>query len=610
MYQTHLEAYWREYWQPPAQLNVWQWAEQNLEFSARSSAMPGRYRSNVTPYVRQILEDFKNPTIRRLNLCFGAQSAKTTTLLVAMAYTIDQAPGPALFVMPSLDMARSFSENRLQPLIEDCPALARHKTDNRHDFKKTELLLDRCSIFLQGANSANQLASRPIKYLLADEVDKWPEQTSKEADALSLALERVKTYRDHKVVVSSTPTVPTGQIWQAYLAGDQRRYMVPCPLCGSMFALEWEHIHWPEGADIDRIRRETHLECPHCSGAIREKYKSAMLQNGDWQAQNSNAAPQVRSYHLSELYSPWTRWGDLAIKFKDAAESAKTGSPGALHNFINSSLAQPWEPREGQSNNGDTLLQLRDDRPRGMIPADVLGITAAVDVQDHGFWYIVRAWGRHLESWLVYEGFLPDWEDVHNLLTSYNLTNARGQQHNINFALIDSGGHRTAEVYEFCRQVPAVAPSKGEQRMTQPWKLSKLDHFPGNGAVIPGGLHLYRLNTTFYKDMLQSKTQIAPADPGAFHLHGDIRPESDYIKHMCAEYRDDQGLWRCPGGRRNDLFDCEAMALAAADIVGIRNWRLSSEENKPEKKQRRIISRGINTEGPGWFDGSRPRKLW
>jgi phage terminase large subunit GpA-like protein len=611
MLHQRLSEYWNTYWQPPAQLNPWQWAEANLEFSSRSSAYPGRYRSTLTPYVQQILEDFKNPTIRKVVLCWGAQSAKTTTLSVALAYTIDQAPGPALFVMPSLDMARSFSENRLQPMIEDCSTLARHKTDNRHDFKKTEFILDRSSIYLQGANSANQLASRPIKYLFADEVDKWPEQTSKEADALSLAVERVKTYRDHKVVISSTPTVPAGQIWQNFIEGDQRLYMLPCPLCGSMFALEWEHIHWPETKDTERIRKETTLQCPHCNGHIAEKHKATMLQHGQWQAQNPQAPPEVRSYHLSELYSPWTRWGSLAVKFIQANEAAKKGSPGALHNFVNSSLAQPWEPREGQRNDENNLLQLRDDRPRGLVPRDTLGITAAVDVQDHGFWYIVRAWGKDLESWLLYEGFLPNWDSVTDLLTRYELKDSAGEEYKINFTLIDSGGHRTAEVYDFCRRYPGTAPSKGEQRMAQPWKLSKLDHYPGSGAVIPGGLKLYRLNTTYYKDMLQSKTQIAAADPGAFHLHEHIQPESDYIKHMCAEYRDDHGVWRCPGSRRNDMFDCEAMALAAADIIRVANWKpRTPQKNNPEPPQRNIRSRGVSRNKPGWFEGYLPDRLW
>ncbi len=594
-----LKGWWSDYWQPPAQLNPWQWAEALLVFSARSSAFPGRYRSSITPYVRQILEDFQNPEIRRIHLCWGAQSAKTTTLSVALAYTIDQAPGPALFVMPSLDMARSFSENRLQPLIEDCEALARHKTDNRHDFKKTEFILDRSSIYLQGAQSANQLASRPIKYLFADEVDKWPEQTSKEADALSLAVERVKTYRDHKIIVSSTPTVPSGQIWQAFMAGDRRRYMLPCPLCGALFALEWEHVKFPATADADTLRKETFVECPHCKGSISERHKALMLQHGEWQAHHPAAAPEVRSYHLSELYSPWSRWGDLAVKFVQASQAAKTGNPGALHNFINSSLAEPWQPEEGQRADDDMLLNLRDERPRGLVPQQTLGITAGVDVQDHGFWYVVRAWGADMESWLLYEGHLPDWQAVAQVLTGFKLVDSTGQQYEINFTLVDSGGHRTSEVYDFCRRMPGVAPSKGEQRMAQPWKVSRLDHYPGSGVAIPGGLQLYRLNTTFYKDTLNSRTHIAAADPGAFHLHGEIQPGGDYIKHMVAEYRDESGIWRCPSGRRNDLFDCEAMALAAADIIRVGSWK-PRQEAAPAKQQERS--------GPEWFQSR--RRFW
>ena len=131
-----LDEWWEEYWQPPALLNPWQWAEKNLVFSARYTAYPGKYSSALTPYVRDILEDFQDPTVRNIYLCFSAQSSKTTTLSVALAYVIDQAPGPALFVMPSEKAACSFSDNRLQPLIEDCETLSRHKNRQQARFQE------------------------------------------------------------------------------------------------------------------------------------------------------------------------------------------------------------------------------------------------------------------------------------------------------------------------------------------------------------------------------------------------------------------------------------------------------------------------------------------
>ena len=133
---TALTRWWQAAWSLPALLNPWQWAERELEFSVRVSPMPGPYRTGMVPYVREPLESFHDPGIRKIVLCWSAQSSKTTTMQVALAYTIANAPGPALFVMPSLEMARSFSENRLIPLIEDCPALSIHKTGDRHDFKK------------------------------------------------------------------------------------------------------------------------------------------------------------------------------------------------------------------------------------------------------------------------------------------------------------------------------------------------------------------------------------------------------------------------------------------------------------------------------------------
>ncbi|MFZ2958566.1 MAG: terminase gpA endonuclease subunit [Candidatus Ozemobacteraceae bacterium] len=572
---TSLDNRWCEIWTPPANLNPWQWAEAELELSARITAQPGAYSTLATPYVREPLEAFADPAIRKIILCWSAQSSKTTTLTAALAYAIANSPGPALYVFPSLEMARSFSENRLMPLINDCPVLARHKTHDRHDFKKTELILSRQTIYLQGANP-NQLSSRPVKYLFLDETDKFDayDTQKSEADLISLAVERTKSYRDHKIVITSTPTIPENPIWVQFKSGDQRYFHIPCPICGTFFKLEWRFVKWPDIEDIEKIRNNTWLECPHCAGRIEEKSKNRLLSGGTWQAENPTGNPDTRSYHLNELYSPITRWGTLAVKFIEATKEAKKGLCGPLHNFVNSSLAEPWEVIQ-EDRKPDAILSFRDLRPRFTVPNDVvLGVTAGIDTQDNGFWYAIYGWGRDLEAWLLAEGFADSWETLESSVFKSIFISPSGQKHIVCSAFIDSSGHRTKEVYDYCRRNKRAKPIKGEQELSGPWKVTTIDTYPGTNNPMPSGIHLIRINTQFYKDTLASKLELLPEQPGAIHFHKDI--SADFTSHMAAEYRDGKGIWRCAKHKRRDLWDCSVYAMAAADMFRIQLRRTAA----------------------------------
>lgn len=193
------------------------------------------------------------------------------TMLVMLGYAVDQDPGPVLLVQSSM--------GRGQKLQQEPPAASTgglHGPCQAQDRRQVRLFsggnggLDTCSIYLQGAGNPAQLASRPIRYLLADEVDKWPDESKKEADALSLGHGAHEAFPNHKAVLASTPTIARGLTWQAFKAGDQRRYHVPCPAAGHFFVLQWQQVKWPEASAAKAVVDQTWLECPHCQGAITE----------------------------------------------------------------------------------------------------------------------------------------------------------------------------------------------------------------------------------------------------------------------------------------------------------------------------------------------------
>lgn len=577
---------------PPSSMNVWEWAEEQLTISPRVSSSSGKYRSSLTPYVRDPLNDFQDPHIREMTLCWAAQTSKTTLETVALAYTIDQAPGPTLFVMPSKDIAQSFSETRLQPIIEDCEVLNKHRLEDRHKWKKCEMYLDNCNLFLVGANSPSNLASRAIKYLYLDEIDKYPPLAKKEADPVSLAIERTKTYPDRKIFRTSTPTVEGGAIWQAYLSGSQHRFFVDCLHCQKPFTLEWDFMKWDDLDNDDDAEKTVRVECPSCGGRITEAGKRRIVSHGHWERTNDKAPAWHISRHLSELYStlPGSTWGGLMRKFIKASRKAKSGDTRELQNFINSSLALTWKPESAKERKPDDMWLLRDlDRGRGVVPnyMPVAGMTAGIDTQDSGFYYCIRAWGggETMESWLVREGFCDSFEALSRILFGSRYCDASGRQYVVNAAFMDSQGHRASDVYEWCRDHRDlfVRPTKGEQRLATPYVPTNLDTFPDSRRPIPGGLQLYRINTTFYKNWLARKSRISLDDAGAWHLHAEVGEE--YIKMMTSEYCDEDGIWQCPKGKDNHYWDCEVLALAAADWAGIKTWVVEDDNSVEEKRE-------------------------
>jgi phage terminase large subunit GpA-like protein len=185
-------------------------------------------------------------------------------------------------------------------------------------------------------------------------------------------------------------------------------------------------------------------------------------------------------------------------------------------------------------------------------------------------------------------GFVDSFAALAEVLWGSDYLDADGNRYAVRRALIDSGGHRTGEVYDFCRLHPRqIWPSKGEGRMAATLqRASKIDTYPGTSRVIQGGIHLVLLAVNPYKDQLAAKLAVARTDPGAWQLCAECSDE--WARHMTAEVVDPKtGLWINPAGRPNHAWDCSVLNIAAADMKPeIRFWRKQSasvELPEPER---------------------------
>lgn len=516
------------------------------------------------------MDRFTDPLIEKIVLCFGAQLGKTETELNMIGYALDQTSFPTMMVYPTDTIAKFASDKRVQPMIKSVKSIS-----DKFDEGSKLLELDFNNgnyMVLVGANSPSSLSSRSIKYLFFDEIDKYPAFAGKEADPIKLATERTKTFVDKKIVMVSTPTVESGNIWQAFMSANERRqYYVPCPHCGVSQVLKFKQIKWPEehNDNKDMIRDTAYYECEHCGERIYDKHKMEMLRSGEWRAVNKSQS-KVRSvsYHLSSIYSPWVTFGDVAYEFKNSKDT-----PATLMNFINSWLAEPWKSSKTKSTQNLEFTQ--SSYPCGVVPDKAVLLIASVDVQLDHFWWEVRAYAPGVKSYLIDYGQASTWEDLEEIIINREYPSEYGEPRQVMKAGIDSG-FRTDEVYQFCSKFPEVCiPVKGSSNhstMAAPYTMTSLE----KGVV--GGLKLYVLNTDYWKDFIFAR-MIRPADEvGTIHLYKDCPQE--YSDHLRSEEKQEirnvktgavTVQWKpLTSHPVNHLLDTCTYNAAVADIAGVK----------------------------------------
>lgn len=430
-----------------------QWADRYRMLSAESSAEPGRWHTDKAPYQREIMDAIGDAHIRRVVIMCAAQLGKTELLLNILGYFMAYAPAPILVMQPTLDMGQTFSKDRLAPMIRDTPVL-RGLVDVKSRYAGNTILKKNFPgghITIVGANSATGLASRPIKVLLADEVDRYPGSAGTEGDPLSLAQKRQTTFWDKKTVMVSTPVIKGhSRIETEYNQSTREEWNVPCPECGHYQPFVWANLIF----DPDDLQKEIVYKCERC-GCVANEYRwKQQSQQGRFVAENPGA--ETRGFHLNTLASTFCGWKEIVQKFIVAKEQLDQGNPEGMKVWVNTELGETWEERGEQVE--DTELFNRREIYDAVVPEEVLVLTAGVDVQDDRFEVEIVGWGVGKESWgiryqKIYGDMLKEqvWEDLDAFLQTV-WCKKDGTALRIISCCIDSGGHHTDQVYRFTKE--------------------------------------------------------------------------------------------------------------------------------------------------------------
>lgn len=597
---------------PDPDRTIDQWADEKRVLPPETSAEPGPWRTSRVPFTREIMQALSPiDPCQEVTFVAGTQVSKTETGNNFIGFIMDEAPGPAMMVLPTSNTGKRSSRTRLAKMIESTPSLRGKISDSSRDKTNSATMKEFPGgvLVIAGANSAAELKSMPVRYLFEDEVDEYPDDVDGQGPADELAEKRTDTFVRKKIFRTSTPTERgRSKIWRHWERSDKRSYHVPCPHCAHEQTLVWDQVRWETRkvwevtlADTGEIREvdagtdgaierdtgelvDTWYECASCAARVEEYEKTGMLEAGRWIA--ANPASRRRGYHLNALYSPvgWFSWRQ-AVEKKIEADKDPTGF--LLKVWTNTVKAEPYSDTGDQA----TFLEIKSRAEAyalKTVPVGGLMLTAGADIQANRIEVAVKAWGRGEESWLVdYQVIFGDtetpdpWERLAAYLKDTQFRHEYGVPMRVIAAAVDTG-YRTQMAYDFCRRykhrnIIAVkgVPRPGRSILGRP-SLQDVSH---RGVAIKRGVQLWPLGVDTGKSRIYGRLKILEPGPGCMHFPLGLPDE--YYQGLVAERQITKyqhgypvRVFELDAGARNEPLDCENYNLGAFVYAGGQraNW--------------------------------------
>ena len=570
---------------PPPRLTVSEWADTERRLSPESSAEPGRWSTARAEYQRGFMDAISDPRVREVVGVFASQTGKTDCVLNIIGYHVQHDPAPILLIQPTLEMAEAWSKDRLAPMLRDTPALrglvkdARSRDSGNTIRHKT---FPGGHLTAAGANSAASLASRPIRILLCDEVDRYAPSAGTEGSPIKLAATRTAAFWNAKRVYISSPGIRgASQIEPLWMQSDQRRYFVACWKCGTYQTLRWDQVEWDKGPQGEHLTDTARYVCESCGAHWDDHQRWSAVKKGEWRATAPFAG--VAGFHVSALAAPWEsrKLANLARQWIEAQ-----GSPELLKVFVNTVLADWWEEtfetvdETGLLSRREQMVE-RDGRHE--VPAPCALVTAGVDVQDNRIEVSTYAWGSGEQSWcLGHQVIFGDpsasttWQALDEFLRRPWPRELGGVDYTRG-ACVDTGGHHTQAAYDFCAprfRLPTpdgglayVFAIKGQTGAGELW--------PRAASKATTKVPLWPIRVDVGKEQVYGRLSIAEPGPGFVHFPTTLGQE--FFTGLTAEKvetrTDRKGYrvrtWKLKySGARNEPLDCAVYAYAA--LCGLR----------------------------------------
>lgn len=582
-------------------LTVSQWADRHRMLTSGTNA-PGPWRTAMTPYLRDIMDDLSEHSPARLVVFEkSAGVGGTEAMFNWIAYCMHHLGNrDMMVVLPSLELRdRSFNP-RLSKVIKQSPALADLvRSASRSSANRADILEygSDCRIIKAGANSADSLRSDHLPYVICDEVDAYKWDVGGEGDPMTLIENRQRTFTRAKTLLISTPTNDgLSRIDDAYRRSDRRRYHVRCPDCGTYHHLQFRNLRWATAQSLDgesateqKVVTAAWMVCPECGVEIREGSKPQMLESGRWIAERP-AIKLIRGYHINALYAPvglGLTWIKIAQKWLDVQSDT-----AGLKAFINTYLGEVWR-EEGDGADANALIARVEQWDPEQILATVrpLRVVAGVDVQKDRLEATVAAIGEGEQAWVLEHEILPGdtaqpavWESLAEFLADWR----------VRAACIDAG-YNTSMVQAFCSRRPWAIPTKGIPGKGRPLIEDDRKRRMRLRNRTKRGQPVEPIGVDQAKAIIYSRLRLQKPGPGYIHFPQTAAFDDEYFAQIAAE----ELRTKVRNGRpfaewvqirpRNEALDCMVLALAAHRLAGILQQPAQQggqEQDKPRAVRR------------------------
>lgn len=535
----------RELWQyisknglkPLPKTSVSNWADNHRMLSSGISAEPGKWKTSRAPYQKDIMNAFTEPGIHRVVVKSSSQIGKSDMMNNVIGRFAHLDPCAIMMIQPTIDMAQDYSKTRIAPMIRDTKVLNNLFYDVKsRDANNTILskVFPGGRLIMCGANSPAGLASRPIRILLADEVDRFPDSAGTEGDPVDLAAKRMTTFWNSCMGLFSTPTNEgSSRIDEEYLAGTQEEWQHKCPNCGEYHLLrhidmtvDYKEIKTPSGKKTV-IVNDVKWRCPHCGFSFSEKEMKQTPQK--YISRNADALKNgIRSFFVNGFTSPWMTWTRIMREWLEAK-----GDPEREKVIMNTVFGESYK-QKGAFEDEQIFLRRRESYG-AELPNGVLLLTAAIDTQDNRLEYEVVGWGKEEECWGIRKGIVlgaPNqartWKEIDSILDkTYHFADGKGLK--VVRTFIDSGGHYTSDVYNYCQKnfhkQRFAIKGRGGPGIPLIYKIAK-----ANNAKAP----LILLGVDDGKQQIMDRLSIDSPGPLYFHF-----PQDEGIKELSNRGYDD-----------------------------------------------------------------------
>lgn len=556
---------------PPIQQSLSEWSDRNIILGS-TSPEPGSWRTDRTPYLREILDACGDFATQRVVIMASAQTGKSSCLINVIAFYIANDPSPIMIVLPDESMAESFSQVKLEPVINESPVLRKLVASTRKrdgGSKKLEKIFSGGFVSMVSAKSAHSLRSRSIRVLLLDEIDAYDQTLGDEGDPVRLAEARTTTFPNRKIILTSTPTLKDfSRIEKEYLKSDQRRYHVPCPHCDhkqvlrfgdetSSYGLKWEKGN-PDSVEY---------LCERCGTLINESHKLQMMLRGEWKKDNPSSP--VAGFHISSLCSPWVSWKEMVTEWLELYKL-----PDKRQSFVNLKLGEPYEDTENKIDVGDLTPNVMTYTSQ--VPKGVGVLTCGIDVQESWIECAVWGFGKDEEMFLIDTAQLMGetsqqqvWDELKAFLSNKYKTYS-GELVPIHVAAIDSG-HATHIVFRQAKKLRQdginIHPIKGYDGARSAWDWSRYKE--------SGKLRLGIVGSSTVKQVLYSRLKtVTKHGPGFIHFPSGVHNE--ILEQILSEQKviaySKHGVPTIHWKRirqRNEQLDCMIYAYAVFQGLGV-----------------------------------------